>query len=248
VSPVEFALLVCAGIGGGLVGSVAGLASLVTYPALLAAGLSPISANVTNTVALLFSSVGSVLGSRVELHDQWRKLRYLVVAGVLGGAAGGVLLLATPSGAFTRLVPWLIGLASLAILLPRRPVQERSAHRDGLALGGLVFLVGVYGGYFGAAAGVMMLALILRWTGDTLARSNAAKNVILGGANGIAALGFAVFGSVHWLEMVPLAIGCLIGGRLGPVVVRRSPPAALRLVIAGAGLGLAVYLGVDAYA
>jgi uncharacterized membrane protein YfcA len=247
VSFGEFALLVVAGIGGGLVGSVAGLASLVTYPALLAAGLAPVAANVTNTVSLVFSGVGSILGSRTELHDQWPRLRTLAPAGIVGGAAGSALLLATPAGTFTRIVPLLIGLASLAILLPRRAERSRSAHRDGLVLAGGVFLIGVYGGYFGAAAGVMLLAFLLRWMGDTLPRANAAKNVILGGANGIAALGFIAFGPVHWLEMLPLALGCLVGGRLGPVVVRRSPPQGLRLLIAVAGAGLAIYLGVQAY-
>jgi uncharacterized membrane protein YfcA len=246
VSPLDFGLIVLAGIGGGLIGSVAGLASLVSYPALLAAGLGSVVANQSNTVALVFSSFGSIAGSRVELHDQWRRLARLSVVAVFGGAAGAALLLATPPGAFTKIVPGLIAVASLAILLPRRPVL-RSTHHDGVLLSGAIFLIGAYGGYFGAAAGVMTLALLLRWTGDTLARSNAAKNVILGGANCIAALGFIALGSVRWLYVVPLAIGCLIGGAIGPVIVRRSPPAALRVVIAIAGLGLAIYLAMQAY-
>jgi uncharacterized protein len=247
VTIAEFSLLALAGIGTGLIGSVAGLASLISYPALLAAGLGPVAANQTNTVALVFSSAGSIQGSRPELHDQWRRLPIMITAATLGGALGAALLLATPAGAFTRIVPWLIALASVAILLPRRPIAVRGPHHDGLALAGALFLVGIYGGYFGAAAGVMTLALLLRWTGDTVARSNAAKNVVLGAANCVAAFGFVIFGSVHWLEMLPLAIGCLLGGRLGPIVVRRSPPKALQLVIAAAGLGLAGYLAVQAY-
>jgi uncharacterized membrane protein YfcA len=205
-----------------------------------------VAANVTNTVALVFSSVGSVLGSRQELTGRWQRLQPLVISGVLGGAAGGALLLLTPADTFSRIVPVLIALASLAILLPRRPAGAEHRH-EGAPLVTAVFLVGVYGGYFGAAAGVLVLALFLRWTSETLARSNAAKNLVLGAANLVAAVGFTVFGPVHWAQVVPLAIGCLIGGRTGPIIVRRSPPQALRLLIAAAGLALAAYLAVDAY-
>jgi uncharacterized protein len=245
----EFALLVAAGIGAGLTGSVAGLASLFSYPALLAAGLSPVSANVTNTVALVFSSIGSVSGSVPELRGQRACLARLAPAGLLGGLAGAVLLLLTPSTAFARLVPWLIGLASLAIVAPRRLPSAQHEHGGHAAavLPVVVFAIGIYGGYFGAAAGVLLLAALLQTTGETLARSNAVKNVILGLANGVAAVLFAVVGPVHWLQVLPLAAGFLLGGRLGPVVVRIAPQTVLRRLIALAGLGLAVYLGVRAY-
>jgi hypothetical protein len=111
-----------------------------------------------------------------------------------------------------------------------------------------VFSIAVYGGYFGAAAGVMVLALMLVATGETLARSNAFKNVLLGIANATAALGFILLGPVDWAAAAPLALGLLAGGRLGPVVVRRSDATVLRVVIGLAGLALAVKLGVDAYA
>ena len=120
MSAVEAIGLIFAGIGGGLTGSVAGLASLVTYPSLLAIGLPPVTANVTNTVALLFSSVGSVSASRPELVGQRRHVQRLAVAGVTGGALGGALVLLTPGDSFEKAVPWLIGLASLAILIRRR--------------------------------------------------------------------------------------------------------------------------------
>jgi hypothetical protein len=110
-----------------------------------------------------------------------------------------------------------------------------------------VFLVTVYGGYFGAAAGVLLLALLLIATGEPLARRNAMKNLLLGLANAVAAVVFVVFGPVRWSAVLPLAVGFLVGGRLGPLVVRRAPPGPLRAVIACAGLALAVHLGVDAY-
>lgn len=243
-------LLVLAGVGGGLSGSIAGLASLVSYPALLIAGLPPVTANVTNTVALVCSSTGSVIGSRPELDGQWGRVRRLAIAGVAGGAAGGALLLLTPSGSFELLVPWLIAGASLAILARRRLVDAAltaTSHDAGPGLLASVALIGIYGGYFGAGAGVMLLALFLYVTHDPMPRCNAVKNVVLGAANGIAAVAFAVFGDVRWSVVVPLGIGLLIGGRLGPEVVRRAPLGPLRIAIATAGLGLAIKLGIDAY-
>jgi uncharacterized protein len=247
VSGLEVLLLAGAGLVAGLAGSIAGLASLASYPALLAVGLGPITANVTNTVALVFSSVGSTLGSRPELERQGRRLRVLAPAAVLGGCAGAGLLLLTPSDTFERIAPWLIGAASLTILLrPRVHAGEgRREAAPGLAAG--VFVIAVYGGYFGAAAGVMLLALMLVGTGESLARSNAFKNVLLGIANAVAAIGFALLGPVEWGAAVPLAAGLLAGGRLGPVVVRHSNATALRVAIGLAGLALAVKLGIDAY-
>lgn len=242
-------LLLVAGVGAGLIGSIAGLASLISYPALLAVGLAPVTANVTNTVALVFSSVGSAFGSRPELRDQGVRLRRLSAIGVLGGAAGGVLLLASPSGYFERVVPWLIGFGSLTILWPRRPAVhlDGPVRVDSRVVRLEVFLIGVYGGYFGAAAGVLLLALLLATTSDSLARSNALKNVVLGLANLAAAIVFALFGSVNWLDAVPLAAGLFVGGFIGPVVVRHSPARALRILIALASIGLAIYLGIKAY-
>jgi uncharacterized membrane protein YfcA len=239
-------LLILSGFGGGLSGSIAGLASLVSYPALLATGLSPVSANVSNTVALVFSSVGSVWGSRPELAGQRQRARRLAPVAAAGGLLGGVLLLVTPSGTFARIVPVLIGLGSLAVLIPRRPtLHPTGAHPTWLAVS--IFVISVYGGYFGAAAGVIMLAAIMLATGDLLPTANALKNLLLGGANAVAAVGFALFGPVHWLSVLPLAAGFLIGGRLGPLIVRRLPTGPLRLLIACAGVGLAVHLGLDAY-
>ena len=241
--------LLLAGFGGGLCGSVAGLASLVSYPALLATGLSPVSANVTNTVALIFSSVGSVSASRPELQGQRARLAQLAPAALAGGGLGALLLLVTPSSAFARLVPWLIGAGAIAVVVPRRPPSSLPPHtgRSRALLTAGVFFVAVYGGYFGAAAGVVLLALALHSTGETLARSTALRNLLMGMANLAAAVGFAIWGPVHWADAVPLGIGCLCGARLGPRIVRTVPATPLRLVISCAGLGLAVHLGLDAY-
>jgi len=252
VSAADRVLLFVAGVGGGLAGSVAGLASIATYPALLSAGLAPVSANVTNTVALVCSSIGSVSGSRPELRGQAATLRRLCVAGMVGGAAGGLLLLVTPSGSFELAVPWLVAVGALSMLARRQLVETVEAagppvRHDGPGLLAATAAIGVYGGYFGAGAGVMMLGVFLHATGEALPRANAYKNLVLGLTNAVAAATFAVFGPVRWTAVVPLGLGLLLGGRLGPVAVRRLPAGGLRLTIALAGVALAVKLGLDAY-
>ncbi len=250
---MDWLFLAGAGVLGGLTGSIAGLASVATYPALLLVGLPPVTANVTNTVALVFNGVGSVWGSRPELEGQQKWIMRIAPVAVLGGAAGAALLLSTPADGFEKVVPILLGLASAAILLPRRGnrrvrVADHQRHTAGVLLESTaIFLICIYGGYFGAAAGVLLLALLLRAGHATLAHANAGKNVILGIANGVAAIIFAFLAPVHWPAVLALGIGCLIGSRLGPIVVRHAPAAPLRAVIGVAGLALAVKLGIDAY-
>jgi hypothetical protein len=246
MTPPLALLLLAAGFAAGLCGTVAGLASLFSYPALLAAGLGPLAANVTNTVALTASSIGAAAGSRAELTGQGHTLRRFAPVVVLGGAAGAALLLLTPPGAFAAVVPALIAAASLVLLV--QPWLRRAAERHGTdrmatrAVPAGLFLVSVYGGYFGAAAGVLVLALLLVGLPLSLLQSNALKNVLLGLANAVAAVGFALVGPVDWAAVAPMAVGLLVGARLGPAVARRLPATGLRIAIGVAGLGLAVAL------
>jgi uncharacterized protein len=245
------ALLFGAGVLGGLTGSIAGLASVATYPALLLAGLPPVAANVTNTVALVFNGVGSITGSRPELVGQASFLRRTVPAAALGGLAGAVLLLCTPAEGFEKVVPVLLAGAAVAILVPVRPPRDGPDPGHGtlrrVSESGAIVAICVYGGYFGAAAGVLLLALLLQTGTATLARANAAKNVVLAASNTVAAVVFALVAPVHWGAALVLGLGCLAGSRLGPVVVRRAPSTPLRWAIGLAGVALAVKLGVDAY-
>jgi uncharacterized protein len=246
----EVLLLVAAGIGGGLAGSIAGLASVSTYPALLLVGLPPVSANIANTVALVANGIGSVWGSWPELRGQRRVLLRLVPIAVAGGAAGATLLLNIPADGFERVVPVLLGFSAIVIALPHRGAPDADARRSTthtVLLGIAVFAICVYGGFFGAAAGVLLLAMFLRTGSQSLAHANATKNVVLGIANTVAAVIFIVLTPVDWAAVVPLGIGCLLGSRLGPLIVRHAPATPLRLLIAVAGLGLAVKLGFDAY-
>ena len=249
MSAASLLVLLLAGVGAGLAGTVTGLASLVSYPALLAVGLPPLAANVTNTVALSCNAIGAAAGSQPELRGQRSRVLRLGAVCVVGGAVGAGLLLLTPGDAFARIVPWLIALASVLLLVRPLLLRAGTAHagdRHPAVLAGM-FGAAVYAGYFGAAAGVIMLALLSVVTVDTHARVNALKNVVLGLGNATAAVGFAVLGPVAWTAAVPLAVGFFTGGLLGPRIVRRLPATALRGVIAALGLCLAARLGYLAY-
>jgi uncharacterized membrane protein YfcA len=237
-------LFVLAGIGAGIIGSGAGLASLISYPALLALGVPPVAANVSNTVALTCSALGALFSSRPELRPQRRRVIRFAIAGVLGGVAGAGLLLTTPAHAFERLVPWLVALASLALLTSPwlRQIHAKHLHESSPLLFILVALVATYGGYFGAAAGVLLLATFAAVLTDPYRMINALKNIVLGAANIAASVIFVFVAPVNWRAAIPLAVGCLIGSSIGPPIVRRLPETPLRLVVGLAGLALAVKL------
>jgi uncharacterized membrane protein YfcA len=234
------------GVLAGIVSTVASLASVVSYPALLALGLGPVSANVTNTVALMFTGVGAAAGSRPELAGQGGRVVRLGLLTAAGGGTGAALLLLTPARGFEFIAPVLIALGSLVIL--RRPVPARPADRvPGRLSQAGVFTVAIYIGYFGAAGGVLMLAVLIRLFRQSLARTNALKNAISGLANAVAGVGFAIFGPVQWAAAVPLAAGFLVGGWIGPALVRRLPAAGLRVFVGICGLAVAIRLGIGAY-
>nr|WP_206038107.1 sulfite exporter TauE/SafE family protein [Rhodococcus sp. HNM0569] len=239
---LDLGFLVLAGYFAGLVGFVTGLASIVSYPALLAVGLSPVAANVTNTVALVAVGVGALANSTREVAATGPRLVPWAVVSAAGGVVGAVLLLVAPEGSFEAVVPFLVAFAALALLV--QPRIRRLAGGGELPRSFLVvlFAVAVYGGYFGAGAGVIFLAAMLIFTSETVWRATVLKSFLLGIANLVAALGFALFGPVHWAAAGAMAVGALAGGWSGPPLVRRVPPTLLRWVIAAAGFGLAAWL------
>ncbi|MFF5290424.1 sulfite exporter TauE/SafE family protein [Paractinoplanes globisporus] len=243
VQPGNAVLLTLGGVGAGLTGSMAGLASLVSYPALLAVGIPPIAANVTNTVALISTTAGTAAGARQELKGHRRRLIHLSAVAAAGGLAGAIVLLATPSKAFELIVPALIALGGVLLLL-RDPIRNWAGHRtlSPPVLNGTVFLIGAYGGYFGAAAGVLMLAVLSVAATEAHAVTNAVKSIALGAANLTAAIIYALVAPVDWPAAALLGLGCLLGSWLGPALVRRTPERPLRAAIALAALGLAAYL------
>jgi uncharacterized membrane protein YfcA len=246
-SPSDAALLVGAGGLAGMVGSAGGITSLISYPALLAVGIRPLPANVTNAVALVGSFSGSALGSRPELTGQWRWLRRWAVLIAVGSGAGVALLLLTPDKVFARIVPYLLVLAAIALLLQPRisSWRERRPGSNRVLLPAGLLAVSVYSGYFGAGSGVMVLALLLVAVDAHLPTANALKNMLLGFADVVAAIAFAIFGPVHWWEALSLGVGLLAGSAIGPAVTRRLPATLLRVLVAMAGIGLAVWLWVN---
>jgi uncharacterized membrane protein YfcA len=249
VSIAAILALLGAGAAAGVCSTAASLASVVSYPALLALGLPPVTANVTNTVALAFTGAGAAAGSRQELSGQRGLVLRLGALTALGGAAGAALLLLTPASAFEAVAPCLIGGASVLLLvqpkitsLNAQPAGERS-----WPLRGLLSAVAVYVGYFGAAGGILLLTVLGAMLDQPMAKVNAVKNAVNGLANATAAVGFALFGPVRWGAAAPLAAGFLVGGWIGPALVRRVPAQALRTVIGLGGIALAVRLGISAY-
>jgi uncharacterized membrane protein YfcA len=247
----EALVLLAAGTCGGILSTAVSIASLVSYPVLLALGVPPLSANMTNTVSLVLTGAGSVIGSRPELAGQARRVLVLGSVTALGGAAGATVLLTTPASTFVVVVPVLIGAASLLLLVQPRIRRLAAASTAGgrhrALKGAALFAVSVYVGYFGAAAGVMLLVVLSTIIDATLVRVNAVKNAVSGMANAMAAAAFALFGDVRWLLAIPLAAGFLAGGWIGPKIARRMSAGALRAVISLCGIGLAVKLGISAY-
>jgi uncharacterized membrane protein YfcA len=238
-------LLVGAGFGAGAVNAVAGGGSLISFPALLAAGYAPVTANVTNALAVLPGYVGGSLAYRAELTGQGPRIRALALTSALGAAAGAALLLATSESLFEAIVPWLI-LAACALLAlqPRAAaIARRRRGRGGaLALHIALFTAAVYGGYFGAGLGIMLLAILGILLDDELHRLNALKGVLSLLIAGVTVAGFAIFGPIAWDAALIVGAACLVGGAAGVRVARRLPADVLRAVVIAYGVAVAVIL------
>jgi uncharacterized membrane protein YfcA len=239
-----------AGIAAGTINTVVGSGTLITFPTLLAFGVPPVTANVTNTVGLVPGSLSGAIGYRRELGGQLPRLLRLGAASVLGGVTGAVLLLVLPDEAFQAIVPVLIGLGLvLVILQPRisRRVAARAESRGverpqhGAAwVWLLVYVAGVYGGYFGAAQGVLLMAILGVGLTETMQRNNATKNVLAMLVNLVAAVVFIVVADVDWTVAALIAVGAVIGGQIGATVGRRLPAWALRAFIVVVGVAALV--------
>ncbi|HEY3529081.1 MAG TPA: sulfite exporter TauE/SafE family protein [Nocardioides sp.] len=242
---LQMAAVLVAGMAAGTINTVVGSGTLITFPTLLAFGVSPVTANVSNTVGLVPGSLSGAWGYRRELEGQRPRLLRLATASLLGGIAGAVLLLALPSGAFDAVVPALIAIGVVLVLLgPRiqQRVVRRAERRGGLPETGAGWVwpavagAGVYGGYFGAAQGVLLMAILGIGVDDTMQRHNATKNVLALLVNAIAAVVFVIVAHVDWRVAVLIAVGSVIGGQIGATVGRRLPPIVLRGVIAVVGV------------
>jgi uncharacterized membrane protein YfcA len=241
VSALEALAVFVAGIAAGTINTVVGSGTLLTFPVLLGIGYAPVVANVSNTIGLVPGSVSGAVGYRRELAGQRDHAVALGIAGTAGGITGAVLLLVLPASAFRAIVPAFIVLAlALIVVQPRlarmtepAPGRPEAGNRPAALVA--VFASGVYGGYFGAAQGILLLAILGILVHDDLHRANALKNVLAGLVNLVAALIFIAFAHVAWAPVALLAAGSAIGGQLGARFGRRLPPAALRAVIVAVG-------------
>ncbi len=244
----EILAIVAAGIAAGTVNTVVGSGTLITFPVLLAFGYSPVTANVSNTIGLVPGSASGAFGYRRELAGQRRRALRLGGCTVAGAIIGAVLLLVLPASAFRAIVPAFIAAAlALVVLQPRidRALarrRSRVAHEHGVLMPLAVFATGIYGGYFGAAQGILLLGILGVSLSQGLQRSNALKNVLAGLANAVSGLLFAVAADVAWAPAALIAAGSIVGGQLGSTYGRRLSPGALRGLIVVVGTAAIVKL------
>lgn len=244
-----------AGIGAGTINTIVGSGTLITFPVLLAVGLSPITANVSNTLGLVPGSLSGAIGYRRELTGQRARLVRLGIASLVGGITGAWLLLQLPAAAFDAVVPVLICIALVLVVLQPRLARAVKARRErngtipseagGLVLTGSVALSGVYGGYFGAAQGIILLALMGLLLHDTLQRINGVKNILAALVNAVAAVFFLFVAHFNWVAVVLIAAGSVIGGQVGAKVGRNLRPTVLRGVIVAVGICAIIKLLLD---
>ena len=239
-----------AGMAAGTINVVVGSGTLITFPTLLAFGVPPVTANVSNTIGLVPGVASGVVGYRRELRGQRARAIRLGSASIAGGIVGAVLLLSLPAGAFSAIVPALIVVGLVLVVLQPRISSWVDARHEGARgefgpwwVWPAVFGTGMYGGYFGAAQGVILMGLLGIGIADTLQRLNGLKNVLAGLVNGVAGLIFVFVADVDWTVVALIAAGSVVGGQIGATVGRRLSPTVLRIVIVVVGLvALATFL------
>lgn len=244
----DIGLLVGAGLVAGAVNAVAGGGSLITFPSLLATGLPPITANVTNSIAVWPGYLASVAGSRKDMRGQERRAATLLPAAVVGSVAGAVLLLVTPARAFDLIVPFLV-LAASAIFAFQTRLQALIGHprdlsptKQTIVLQSLTGLGAIYGGYFGGALGVVLLAVLALVLDERLQRVSALKNVLSATVGSANVAVFVLFGPVSWLSVAVLAPATIAGGYFGAALARRLPTAILRWTVVAFGVTVGIVL------
>ena len=240
----EIAAIALAGMAAGTINTVVGSGTLITFPMLLAFGYPPVTANVSNTIGLVPGSVSGAIGYRRELAGQRGRILRLGAMSLAGGITGAVLLLILPSSAFKAIVPVFIALALvLTVMQPRiaRWLERREIdleRRGGVLTPLAVYVAGIYGGYFGAAQGILLLAILGVALAQDLHRTNALKNVLAGLVNGVAGVYFVLAAHVAWAPAAIIAASAIIGAQFGARYGRRLRPEVLR--------GLIVLVGISA--
>jgi len=244
VNLLQALAVLAAGFTAGGINAIVGSGSLITFPVLLAVGFSSVTANVSNSVGLVFGNISAALGYREELEGQRQRAVLGGIGTGLGALTGGILLLTLPEGVFETVVPLLILLACALMVLRPKPKLSHGAlsHHRKFALLGVGFAVGVYGGYFGAAQGVILLAALRFLIPDHLQRLNGLKNVMVGIANGVAAILFVIVAHIAWDAAALIAVGSISGAQVGARYGRRVPDEALRWTVVTVGVIVAIVL------
>ena len=250
MTPIEALAIALAGFAAGTINTIVGSGSLITFPTLLFFGFPPIVANVSNTVGLVPGSISGVIGYRRELPAPNRALLALVGAALAGGLTGGILLLALPSTTFAVIVPFLIliasGLMAVQPYLSRAlAARQGDGRRHNAVLTALIYLTGIYGGYFGAAQSVLFISLLSIFQPGNIQRSNAVKNLLALCTNAIAAVLFIAIAHVDWAAALLIAVGSIVGAQVGAFAARRMRPGVLRwvVVVVGVAVGLKLLIG-----
>jgi uncharacterized protein len=239
----RIALLVAAGLVAGTVATAGGIASLVSFPALLLAGLPPLPADVVNLVAFVVCGPGSALTSRRELRTLGVPLRRGVPVAATGAVVGSLLLVVTPPGAFGHVAPFLVLAAAAGLVAQPWLTAHRDRHpRLDVLTWPSIGAVGIYAGYFGAGSGILLLTAALVFVDPRLPQANALKNILVGATAVAAAVVLVLTAPVDWWAVVPLAVGLLGGSTVGPLVARRIPVTVLRRTLVVLSVALAVVL------
>ena len=233
--PEAIAVLV-AGFAAGGVNTIVGSGSLITFPTLLAVGFPSVVANVSNSVGLVPGGISGAIGYRRELRGQWRRVGILAIGTTAGAIVGGILLLQLPESVFDAVVPILILLACVLMAIKRTPEQHAAAEHTGAGTAAS-FATGIYGGYFGAAQGIILMSLLRFCFPDDLQRLNAIKIVLTATANGVAAVLFIFVADVAWDAAALIAAGSVVGAAVAARYGRRIPSEVLRwMVVIGGGI------------
>jgi uncharacterized membrane protein YfcA len=250
MSPIEALVIMAAGFAAGTINTIVGSGSLITFPTLLFFGFPPIVANVSNTVGLVPGTASGAIGYRRELPMLDRGFLTLVALAIAGGLTGALVLLALPSTTFEVIVPFLILIASGLMAVQPYVSRALAARRGtgvshGLVFDALIYLTAIYGGYFGAAQGVLFISLLSIFQPGNLQSSNAVKNVLALCTNTVAAVVFVLIAHVDWGAALLIAIGSTVGGQVGAFAGRRMRPGVLRwvVVVVGVAVGLKLLVG-----
>jgi uncharacterized protein len=237
-------LIFFAAVAAGFINAMAGGGTLVSFPVLLALGISPVVANVTNTVALVPGTIGGMWAQRSDFQSQYRRLLKLLPVAIIGGVGGGLLILNTSEDAFRSIIPYLILLATLLLAaqskiknwVAARIGHAHAEHHNPLFMMGPVFLAAIYGGYFGAGLGVILMAVLGLVTDESMTRLNFLKQALGFAINLAAAIYFAFSGKVDWMIAFVMMFGFILGGFMGGKLAGKIKPEILRWIVVSAGL------------